>query len=130
MIKIKHYLWPLILLFPSAVLAGLAETSGLNSAAAGTGLIIETDTNKLIAGIINSLLAFLGMLFTLLIIYGGFKWMTSQGKTEQVDEAKKIIQNSTIGLAVVVFSYVIVWFVLGILEGTTQSEDPSIEGEG
>ena len=130
MIKIKHYFWPLILLFPSAVLAGLAETSGLNSAAAGTGLIKETDTNKLIAGIINSLLAFLGMLFTLLIIYGGFKWMTSQGKGEQVDEAKKIIQSSTIGLAVVVFSYVIVWFVLDILEGTTRSGVPPIEGSG
>jgi len=121
MMKVKYYFLALFLLLPTAVLAQLSQTSGLDKAAEGTGLIRETDTTKLIAGVINSLLAFLGMLFTLLIIYGGFKWMTSQGKSDQVDEAKKVIQNSTIGLAVVVFSYVIVYFVLDVLEGASQT---------
>ena len=130
MIKIKHYLWLLVLLLPTAVLAQLSKNTGLDAAADNTGLIRETDTRKLIAGVINSLLAFLGMLFTILIIYGGFRWMLSRGNSQQIEEAKEVIKNSTIGLAVVVFSYVIVWFVLDILEGTTQSGVPPIEGSG
>ena len=130
MIKIKHYLWLLLLLLPTAVLAQLSKSTGLDAAADNTGLIRETDTRKLIAGVINSLLAFLGMLFTILIIYGGFRWMLSRGNSQQIEEAKEVIKNSTIGLAVVVFSYVIVWFVLDILEGTTQSGVPPIEGSG
>lgn len=115
MIKIKYYLLSLFLLVPIAVSAQLSQTTGLDDAANGTGLIRQTDTRRIIAGVINGLLGFLGMLFMILVIYGGLKWMTARGNSTQVDDAKKVIMNASIGLAVVVLSYVIVRIVLDIL---------------
>lgn len=62
--------------------------------------------------IIRIILSFLGVIFLLLIIYGGFLWMTAQGNDTQVDKAKKIIINSTIGITIVLLAYAITWFII------------------
>lgn len=123
MFKIKYYFLAFLLLLPSVAFAGLAQTSGLDDAAP-SGLIKQTDTRRIIAGVINGLLSFLGMLFMLLVIYGGLKWMTARGNSSQVDEAKEVIKNSSIGLAVVVLSYVIVRVVLDILDTANTQVGP------
>jgi uncharacterized Tic20 family protein len=115
MIKIKYYFLTLFLLAPVVASAQLSQTTGLDDAANGTGLIRQTDTRRIVAGVINGLLGFLGMLFMILVIYGGLKWMTARGNSTQVDDAKKVIMNASIGLAVVVLSYVIVRIVLDVL---------------
>ena len=65
-----------------------------------------------IGEIISILLAFLGVIFIVLIIYGGFLWMTAGGNEDQVGRAKKFISNATIGLVIVLFSYALTYFVL------------------
>lgn len=128
--KSKYYILNLLFL-PNTALAqtNLAETSGLNRVVGRTNLIRGGDPQSIIAGVINGLLGFLGMLFTILIIYGGFKWMLARGSSQQVDEAKKVISNAAIGLAIVVLSYVIVYAVLQILEGGLgQQGGPPAEG--
>jgi hypothetical protein len=61
---------------------------------------------------IEILLSFLGVVFLVLIIYGGFMWMTAQGNEEQVGKAKKIIVNSVVGTVIVMLAYAITFFVL------------------
>ncbi len=61
---------------------------------------------------IQILLSFLGVVFLILIIYGGFLWMTARGNEQQVESAKKIITNSVIGTVIVMLAYAITWFVL------------------
>jgi len=126
----KYYFIFTLVLLPAVASADLATDSGLEAAAGPTNLIKERNLNVLIAGIINSLLTLLGSLFIVLIIYGGFKWMTSGGNTEKVSEAKTTIKNSVIGVAIIVLSYVIVRAVLGILERSTMGSSPSMGGEG
>ncbi len=73
----------------------------------------ETTSPEMVAGrIISTLLTFLGIVFFLLIIYGGFMWMTAAGNEEQVEKAKKIIIRATIGLLVVLMALTITYFVL------------------
>ena len=111
-----------LLMAPFAARAGLWEDLRLSDFGAGTNLIgsqpgEEVNPRQRIAALINMLLSFLGMLFTILIIYGGFRWMTARGNSQQVDEAKETIKNATIGLALVLFAYVIARMVVIVLEG-------------
>lgn len=92
------------------------EDSGLNTTAQGTGHLgiplFNTDSPLGIIGvIIGVILSFLGVIFLLLIIYGGFLWMTAAGNEEKVTKAKKIIQNSIVGLIIVIAAYAITVFV-------------------
>ena len=68
-----------------------------------------------IGGVINIILGFLGILTTLIILLGGFKWMTSQGNTEKVDEAKKLIGAGIVGLVIVLTAYAVSRFILSEL---------------
>ncbi len=65
-----------------------------------------------IASLVKIFLSFLAVIFIVLIIYGGFMWMTAAGSENKVSKAKKIISDATIGLGVVVLAYAITWFVL------------------
>ena len=69
-----------------------------------------------IGNIINIVLGFLGILATLIILLGGFKWMTSQGNTDKEDEAKKLIGAGIVGLVIILAAYAISRFVLGSLQ--------------
>ncbi len=116
--KLKQKVFLFILLMPTLANAqSIVETrGGLDAAVAGTGLPQKT-TSEMIGLIINAALSILGALFLTLVIIGGFKWMTSQGNTEQIGEAKKTISNSIIGLVIVIASYVIVNTVFQRLSG-------------
>ncbi len=112
----KYLLVVCCLVLPQLVRAGdLSARSGLETALSETELIAETEPARVVAIIINGLLSLLGMIFTILIIWGGFRWMTSGGNSQQVDEAKNIIKNAAIGLGVVMVSYAIVKTVGSLL---------------
>ena len=114
--SIKNKIFLVVALIPLVASASdFGAQSGLEEAANASNLIKGVTPQAMVARIINGLLSLLGMLFTVLIIWGGFKWMTSQGNSQQVDEAKNIIKNSVIGLAVVVTAYAIARFVLTAL---------------
>ena len=85
------------------------ETAGLRSVSLG----------EVVATVIRTLLAFLGVIFVVLIIYSGFLWMTSAGSEEKIGKAKSIMTAAVIGLVIVLSAYAITIFVLTkILEGT------------
>ena len=78
------------------------------------------DNPEVVVGIlIRGLLSILGVLFFLLIIYGGFLWMTAQGAEEQISKAKRIIISASVGLAVVLAAYLVSFTIIQLLVGTT-----------
>jgi len=80
----------------------------------------------IIGSIINAALGLLGVILIVLLIYGGFLWMTAGGNSEQVDKAKKIIVNGVIGLVIVMSAYTISYFVVQRISGATGiSSDPT-----
>lgn len=78
-----------------------------------------TDLYTIVGRIINVVLGFLGIVLLFYFLYGGFKWMTSGGDSDGVDEAKTMIRNAVIGLVIVMASYALSNFVLGQLVAVT-----------
>lgn len=76
---------------------------------------------KIAARIINFFMMFLGIIAVSLVIFAGFKWMTSNGNEENIDAAKKILKNAVIGLVIILSSWGIVTFILGRLISDTSS---------
>ena len=101
-----------IFLLPDLVSAQATDIYGSNDLV-NAGVNLGTrDLRSTIAGVINIFLGFLGILATLIIIYGGFIWMTSGGSAEKIDRAKRILINGVIGLVIILSSYAIARFIL------------------
>jgi hypothetical protein len=82
----------------------------------------------IIGQVVNALLAAVGALFLVLIIWGGAQYMLSQGDPKKVAEAKQTIQNAIIGMFVVAASYAIASFVLQTVSGVTNPGAPAASG--
>ncbi|MFA6919160.1 MAG: hypothetical protein WC244_03580 [Patescibacteria group bacterium] len=73
----------------------------------------------LVGNLITAVLGFLGVVFVVLTIYAGFKWMTSNGDPGKVDKAKAMLVQSVIGLIIMLISYGITQFVIDAIMGAT-----------
>lgn len=54
-----------------------------------------------------------GLLAVAFIIYGGIRYITSQGEPENIQSAKKVIVNAIIGLVLAILASTIVGFIAG-----------------
>ena len=105
------------ILVPSIALAAnpLNNNPLLNGVADGAGF--NTDVNpdtiftETLGTVVFTIVSFLGILFIILIIYGGYVWMMARGNDSDVDKAKKIIKDAIIGLVVLTASYSI-WLLV------------------
>jgi hypothetical protein len=105
---------------------GCSIDSGTGAAAPDLGLgyasnigLGTQDIRDTIALTINVAMGFLGTIAVVIILYGGFKWMTSGGEQGKVDEARKLIIAGIVGLAIILASWAIANFVVGtLLKGT------------
>lgn len=70
------------------------------------------DIRITIAKIINVFLGLLGIIFIIMIVWAGFKWMTSGGNEDQIKEAQAQILRATIGLLIILSSWSITQFVM------------------
>ncbi len=73
------------------------------------------DPRLLVSRIINVFLGLLATVFLVLVLHGGFLWMTAQGNEEQVTKAQTEIKNAVIGLVVILLAYSITVFVTNYL---------------
>lgn len=90
----------------------------------------EQDIRLIIGRIINVALSFLGIIAVLIVLYGGFTWMTAGGNAEKVERAKKILINGVIGLTVIFLSWAITAFVLNALTQATGVGTGTGDGDG
>ena len=70
------------------------------------------DLKDTVINIINWVLGLLGIIAVIMILYGGFMWLTAGGNEDKVGSAKKIISAAVIGLIIVLLAWAIVNFVL------------------
>ena len=69
------------------------------------------DIRLMAARIIRVVLELMGLIFLVLIIFAGFKWMTAGGDEEKITESKKLLTNSIIGLIIIFAAWSIATFV-------------------
>jgi len=99
---------------PDTINAGLC--TGVTNATGGTGGCTSTDgtasIKTLASKIINIFSILVGIIAVVMVIFGGFKYITSGGDSGNVTGAKNTLIYAIIGLLVVALSQFIVHFVL------------------
>ncbi len=70
-----------------------------------------SDLKQTVVNILNLVLGLLSLIAVIMIIIGGFTWLTAGGNEEKVDKAKKIISAAVIGLIIVLLAWAVVIFV-------------------
>ncbi len=94
---------------------------GFNNFGAATNLGTNVPVVQTVANIINILLGFLGVIAVVLILIGGFKWMTSQGNEEKIGEAKKLLGAGVVGLVIIFVAYALAYFIVTQLANATSA---------
>ncbi len=109
---------------PAAVYASSCSSTTANSVAQGANLgssgpVSCSSTNvgtssitKLAKQVVNIFSIVVGAISVIMIIYGGFRYITSGGASEGVGNAKKTLLYAIIGLIVVALAQLIIHFVL------------------
>lgn len=69
------------------------------------------EPTQLVGRFIKILLAFIGSISLVLYIVSGFLWMTASGNTEKVTKAKTIMVWTTLGVVVMLASYMLASFI-------------------
>lgn len=111
-----------VLVIPGLVFAGnniIKESASpldrLNNAATNYGPFSQTATETSVATIvglvINVVLGILGVIFLVLTIMAGIKWMTAGGSDTKVKEAQGSITKAVTGLLIIISSYAIWLFI-------------------
>lgn len=89
--------------------ANIAHTAGLGT----------RTPQEIISSVINVALGLLGIVFFVLILTGGVRWMLSGGDEAKIKSARGLMVNAAVGLAIVLAAYAITTFVINILaQGT------------
>ena len=106
----------LVLALGPAVLAADPADTGADKALGGlentakTGygkLPSQTDLPIIIGKVVGAALAFVGVIFFLLILWAGFGWMLAKGNEQKITEAKETIITAVLGLIVILGAYAI-----------------------
>ena len=83
------------------------------------GTPTEAEMNTFVWTIVLNILfdleLFVGYAATVVIIYAGYKYITSNGDTGAVAKAKKALMSAVIGLAIALLAQLITNFILGVL---------------
>ena len=103
-------------IFNSLPFSGGVDES-TSQVATGSGLV-NVGVGGLVANIIGVILGFLALIFLVLTIMAGFKWMTAGGNDEEVKKAQTSLKNAVIGLVIVLAAYAITYFVFNSLPFT------------
>jgi hypothetical protein len=91
---------------------------GLDAVAgAGGAGLQKADLKATIGQLLKVALGFLGIIAVIIVLVGGFKYMTAGGSEEKVGDAKKWIISGIIGLAIILSAYAITSFVLTSFTG-------------
>lgn len=76
---------------------------------AGAGDVgLETIIGKVIQGA----LSLAGVVFVILAVYAGYRWMTAEGDSDKITKAKDTLTAAIIGLAITLAAYAISIFVI------------------
>lgn len=72
-----------------------------------------TDANGFLDGILNTAYAGAGILCVIIIVFGGYMYVTSDGDASNVKRAKNAIIGAVTGLIVVIVAFTATQFILG-----------------
>lgn len=94
----------------------LAQTAASQLEEVGTAAgLPSTNIAIIIARVIRVFLGTLGIIFTIVVLYGGFLYLTAAGDPDKVKTANKMFKNAVIGLIICLSAFTITQFILSRL---------------
>lgn len=84
---------------------GLAGATDVYPEAAEDIGLGNADPESIVVNIINWILGILALIAVIMILIGGFKWMTAGGNEEKVEGAKKLLIAAVIGLVIILAAW-------------------------
>ena len=95
-------------------------TNANNSNNCGTAGNGNTDLHKIATKIINIFSIVVGIIAVVMVIYGGFKYITSGGDSGNVSGAKSTLVYAVVGLIIVALAQFLVHFVINTANTSVQ----------
>lgn len=100
---------------PNSVAGGASTASGGNITCSNVGKNDNTISNavgSIATKVVNIFTIIVGAASVIMIIYGGFRYITSGGSSERIGAAKNTLIYAIIGLIIVGLAQILVHFVL------------------
>lgn len=82
----------------------------------------DQDVRTIVVKVINVALSLLGVIFLVLLVLAGFKYMLSEGNEAKTKEAISHIKSAVIGLVIVLASWAIVRYVTVMTDNIMQNK--------
>lgn len=103
-----------VVLLPSFVFAQKLKATDaqtqLGEAVTKTG-VVEQDITVVGGRVLKAALLLVGLVFFIIIFYGGFKWLLARGNEEEITKSKNTVIGAIIGLLIVLGAYGITNFI-------------------
>lgn len=123
----KKFLSSLFIVFSILTVFNLASAQILQGDALGLmkenaekvriigGFAADASVGSIIAAVIKAVLGLLAVIFLVLMVFAGFKWMMAQGNEDQIKKSLETIKAAAIGLIIVLSAYAITYFIFTYL---------------
>jgi len=85
-------------------------TTALNTVSNKTG-ITESQITNVGGNVVTMIFMVSGLIFFVLMVYAGVRWMTARDKAETVDKAKNTMIAAVIGLVILLAAYAVTTFL-------------------
>jgi polyferredoxin len=110
---------------PGATKPNLVETVGgpTQNVLANTSLS-DFSLGAIVAIVIQAALGLLGVIFLVIMVFAGYRWMTASGNEEAVKTSKEMITRAIIGLIIVLMAYAITYFIFNQLPFSGGASQP------
>ena len=105
-------------LFPQVVFAQREVVDGLVIIKEPLGMP-SGDIRVMMSAIINQVIAYMGIVFVVIILYAGFLYLFSMGDEVKTKKARDTITGGIIGLVLIFTSYSIASFVISSIQEAT-----------
>jgi hypothetical protein len=101
--------------------ATTAALNGLNATAGNAGLgTTAKNPADVIGKALGVLMTVLGIIFLIIVVYGGITWMTAAGDPESVKKGRSMIIEGALGLAVTMAAYSLTYYVVDAVVNATK----------
>ncbi|MDP2631064.1 MAG: hypothetical protein Q8P56_06710 [Candidatus Uhrbacteria bacterium] len=104
-----------LVFFATKASALTSANTGLSQTAGRATLKVGQTVPQYVGGIVSAILGIVGVVFLILIVYGGILWMLAEGDDTKVGKARGLIFHAIIGLILVFSAYAITNFVVDVL---------------
>jgi hypothetical protein len=93
----------------------ISDNPGSVGSCSSNGESVTDKINRILKRIVNFLSAIIGVVAVIMIIFGGFRYITSGGSDNTVTSAKNTILYAIIGLVIVALAQLLVRFVVKLI---------------